>query len=103
MDQHIIVRADRKLYKINYEDLVYVEGQKAYVSFHTADKRITALAAMKDLEENLPEGQFVRIHKSFIVSVKKIESLEGNMIEIDSKKLPVGKSYRSRVDKLFGL
>jgi DNA-binding LytR/AlgR family response regulator len=103
LDQHIIVRADRKLYKINYEDLIYIEGQKAYVSFNTVERRITALAAMKVLEENLPAGQFIRIHKSYIVSVKKIESLEGNMIEIGGEKLPVGKSYRSRVDELFGL
>ena len=102
LDQHIIIRADRKLYKLNYEDLVYIEGQKAYVSFHTYDQRITALAAIKDLEKKLPQDQFIRIHKSYIVSVRKILSMEGNMIEIKGKKLPVGKSYRSLVDALFG-
>ena len=85
------------------EDLIYIEGQKAYVTFHTSSKRVTALASLKDLEEKLPEKLFIRIHKSYIVSVKKIDSLEGNMIEIGGKHLPIGKSYKKDVETLFGL
>jgi DNA-binding LytR/AlgR family response regulator len=102
-DDYIIVRADRKHYKINYEDLIYIEGQKAYVTFHTSSKRVTALASLKDLEEKLPDKLFIRIHKSYIVSIKKIDSLEGNMIEIGGKHLPIGKSYKKDVETLFGL
>jgi len=102
-DNYLIIRADRKHYKINYDDLIYIEGQKAYVTFYAKNKRITALASLKDLEEKLPEKRFVRIHKSFIVSVKMIDSLEGNMIEIADNKLPVGKSYRKDVENIFGL
>ncbi len=102
-DDYIVIRADRKHYKVNYEDLIYIEGRKAYVTFYTSSKRITALASLKDLEEKLPEKQFIRIHKSYIVSVKKIDLLEGNQIEIGSKKLPIGKSYKKGVDNLFGL
>jgi len=100
---YLIIRADRKHYKINYEDLIYIEGQKAYVTFHTKSKKITALASLKDLDEKLPEGDFVRIHKSYIVSVKNIESLEGNILEVNGLHLPVGKSYKSNVEKLFGI
>lgn len=102
-DDYIIVRADRKHYKVNYEDLIYIEGQKAYVTFHTSSKRVTALASLKDLEEKLPDKLFIRIHKSYIVSVKKIDSLEGNMIELGDKHLPIGKSYKKDVETLFGL
>lgn len=103
-DNYIIIRADRKLYKINYENLIYIEGQKAYVTFHSENKkRITALASLKELEEKLPSGRFIRIHKSYIVSIKKIDALEGNQLEVAGEKFPVGKSYRQAVAKLFEL
>jgi DNA-binding LytR/AlgR family response regulator len=102
-EDHMIIRADRKLYKINYEDLIYVEGQKAYVTFHTKKKNITALASLRDLEEQLPSSHFIRIHKSFIVSIHAIESLEGNRVEIGGTHLSVGKSYRTEVEKIFGI
>ena len=102
-EDHLIIRADRKLYKINYEDLIYIEGQKAYVTFHTKKKNITALASLRDLEEKLPSSHFIRIHKSFIVSIHEIESLEGNQVEIGGIHLSVGKSYRFDVEKVFGL
>jgi len=95
------IRADRKWYKINYDDLIYVEGQKAYVTFHTRMKKITALISLKELEESLPPEKFIRIHKSFIVSISHIETLEGNLIGISGQKLSVGSSYREKVNDLF--
>lgn len=66
-DEYIIIRADRKYYKINYDNLIYIEGQKAYVTFHSEGrKNVTALASLKELEEKLPEKQFIRIHKSYL-------------------------------------
>lgn len=102
-DNYLTIRADRKFYKINFDDLIYIEGQKAYVTFHTSDKKITALASLKELEEALPENQFIRIHKSYIVAIREINSLEGNMIEVHNTQLPVGKSYKECVMKLFGV
>lgn len=100
--QYLTIKADRKLYKINFTNIKYIEGQRAYVTFHTDKKKITALASLKDLEEALPKQDFIRIHKSYIVSVKEILSLEGNTIEVDDIKLPVGKSYKDEVLKIFG-
>lgn len=103
-EDYIIIRADRKYYKINYDDLVFVEGQKAYVTFHSVGKKnVTALASLKELEEKLPENKFIRIHKSYIVSVKKIDALEGNIIEIAGERLPLGKSFKPKLAELFGL
>ena len=102
-EDHLIIRADRKLYRINYEDLHYIEGQKAYVTFHTKKKNITALASLRELDEQLPSSHFLRIHKSYIVSIHEIESLEGNQVEIGGIRLPVGKSYRPAVEKVFGI
>ncbi len=102
-EDFLTIRADRKFYKINFDEIIYIEGQKAYVSFYTHKKRITALASLKDLEESLPQDQFIRIHKSYIVSIKEIASLEGNMIEVGEQQLPVGKSYKETVLKVFGV
>ncbi|WP_346864457.1 LytTR family DNA-binding domain-containing protein [uncultured Draconibacterium sp.] len=102
-ESYLTIRADRKFYKINFDDIKYIEGQKAYVTFHTQKKRITALASLKELEESLPKKQFIRIHKSYIVSIKEILSLEGNIIEVDDIKLPVGKLYKEDVMKVFGI
>jgi DNA-binding LytR/AlgR family response regulator len=101
-EEYLTIRADRKLYKIHFDDLVYVEGQRAYVTLHTRLKNITALIAMKDLEAQLPADRFIRIHKSFIVSVRHMEALEGNLLEITGKiKLSIGTSYRDQVEQIF--
>ncbi len=102
-DNYLTIRADRKFYKINFNELKYIEGQKAYVTFYANNRKITALASLKELEEALPKSLFIRIHKSYIVAISEINSLEGNMIEVDGTQLPVGKSYKEAVLKLFGM
>jgi len=102
-DSYLTIRADRKFYKINFSDLKYIEGQKAYVTFHTTNKNITALASLKELEDSLPKKEFIRIHKSYIVSIREILSLEGNILEIPGARLPVGKMYKDRVLKVFNV
>nr|WP_303919755.1 LytTR family DNA-binding domain-containing protein [Draconibacterium sediminis] len=86
---------------MNFKDIKYIEGQKAYVTFHTNKRRITALASLKELEESLPKKLFIRIHKSYIVAIHEILSLEGNILEVDDLKLPVGKMYKEDVLKIF--
>jgi len=93
-DNYIVVKADYKLYKINYEDLLYIEGQHEYVTFHTGYKRITALYSLKNLEENLPADKFIRVHKSFIVSFDKIKDLDKNSVTVAGTSIPVGANYR---------
>ncbi len=90
-----MVKADYKLYKIDYDNLIYIEGQSEYVTFHMKDKRrITAYYSLKKLEEELPANNFMRIHKSYIVSLSNIESVEGNMVSINGQKLAIGKNYK---------
>ena len=99
--KYLTVKADYKIYKLNFEELVYVEGMREYVTFHMTNKDVLALASLRSLEENLPPDQFIRIHKSYIVSIDKIDALEGNQIEIGSLQLPVGKSYKEKLMKIF--
>jgi len=101
-DSFMLVKADYKLYKINYDDLLYIEGQHEYVSFYTKDKRITALYALKTLEEQLPANQFVRIHKSYIVAINQIQEIEQLSLTIAGTKIPIGGNYRDALLKKLG-
>lgn len=102
-DEFITVKDGAKIHKIDYSDLLFIEGQREYVTFHTIQRNITALYVMKNLEEMLPKDRFVRVHKSYIVAVKHIEMIEGNMLKIADRKIPIGGSYKeallSRLNK----
>jgi len=100
-ENSIIVKSGYKLYKINYSDLLYIEGQREYVTFHTTKQRITSLSSLRDLEDKLPSYQFIRIHKSYIVSISHIELIDKNILHIASKKLPIGGSYKDSLMKIF--
>jgi DNA-binding LytR/AlgR family response regulator len=91
---YIIVKADYKLYKIAYDDLLYIEGQHEYVSFYTTGKRITALYSLKSLEETLPSDRFIRVHKSYIVSIAQIQEIEQVSVKVAGTKIPIGGSYK---------
>ena len=93
-NDYLMVKADYKLYKVNYDDLLFIEGQHEYDTFHTKAKRITALYSLKNLEDTLPKDRFVRVHKSFIVSIKNIEDIDKTNVSVAGSKIPVGASYR---------
>ena len=100
-NDYIMVKADYKLYKVNFEDLLYIEGQHEYVTFHTKTKRITALYSLRNLEETLPRDKFIRTHKSFIVSIKNIEDIDKLNVTVAGNKIPVGASFRdSLIERL---
>lgn len=94
---YLLVKADRKFYKVNYCDLLFIEGQQEYVTFHTKQRNITAFYSLKNLTDMLPSDQFVRIHKSFIVSKTQIEIVEPNSVVVAGTELPIGPSYRDSV------
>ena len=94
----IFVKADKKLVKISYDDIIYIEGLKDYVIIRMNESRVITLQTMKSLEAKLPKGNFKRIHRSYIVNIDKIDAVMGNMIEVQEKNqakhLPIGKNYR---------
>ncbi len=102
--EFFFVKADKKLVKVNFDDVIYIEGLKDYVIISQVSGRIITLQTMKSLEEKLPQARFRRIHRSYIVSLDKIVSVDGNMVEVmergKPKLLPIGKNYR---DELFNL
>lgn len=94
----IFVKSDKKLVKIKYEDIIYIEGLKDYVIIRMETGRVITLQTMKSLEEKLPDTIFKRIHRSFIINLNRINAVVGNMVEVIEKKeakhLPIGKNYR---------
>jgi DNA-binding LytR/AlgR family response regulator len=99
------VKADKKLVKVNFEDIIYIEGLKDYVIIRLLNGRVITLQTMKSLEERLPKVRFKRIHRSFIVAMDKVMAIEGNMVEVMEKDkpklLPIGKNYRDELLELI--
>jgi len=93
----LTVKADHKVFRIDIKDLIYVESQKEYVVYHTKKDKIISLGSLKSLEEKLPRKQFMRVHKSYIVSIKHVNSLEGNELNLGQIRVPVGGIYRNHV------
>jgi len=92
------IKTDRGKYvQVNHADIFYIEGLKNYCSIYTDVKRHVSLVSMKSLSDGLPENDFVRVHKSYIISIKKIDSIVGNMIVFSDKKerIPIGTTYRN--------
>lgn len=102
-EQSLVVKSGTKVYKIVYNDIIYIEGQREYVTFHTNKSSVTALFALKELEQILPGTDFIRIHKSFIVAVKQIDYIEKTFVSIKGKKFPVGGVYRDLLFERFNL
>lgn len=95
----IFVKTEHRIQKIYINDILYIEGLKDYVSIFTPVERIITLQHMKKLEEVLPNQRFARVHKSFIVSIDKIESIERGRIQIGDKIIPIGDTYRDNFFK----
>ena len=91
----MFVKSDSKLLKIAYNEIQYVEAFADYVKIWIGDeKRIVTLQTMKNMENGLPHDKFIRVHRSFIVSIDKIGSLGSNSVQIANKEIPVGKNYK---------
>lgn len=99
--EYIMVRSEHKIFRLKYEDISYVQGMREYVAFKTKGGRILSLNSLKKLEQDLPSSRFVRAHKSYIVALDKIESLEGNMLLINGQKIPIGSNYKEEVLRLL--
>jgi DNA-binding LytR/AlgR family response regulator len=97
----IFVKADKKLVKVKYDDILYIEGLKDYVIIRMDADRVITLQTMKSLESKMPQDRFKRIHRSYIVNLDRINAIVGNMVEVIEKKetkhLPIGKNYRDEL------
>lgn len=94
--QHILIRADYSLLKVSLAEILYVEGLDDYVQIWIKGKpRIVARMTMKQISEKLPSDRFIRVHKSFVISLEHIEQVRSKTITISAREIPIGKSYES--------
>lgn len=93
-EKFIFVNTDYKKLKINLDDILYIEGLSDYIKIYIDDKPILTLQSLKGMEEKLPSDRFIRVHRSYIVSLSKIESIQRNRIVIGKKRIPVGDNYK---------
>lgn len=94
-DDYVFVKADGKVQKIRFDDILYVEGLGNYVTMHTTNGKVVTLLTMKEVQERLPESSFMRVHRSFIVSLNKVQFIEGNQIFVEAKTaVSLGETYR---------
>jgi len=93
----IFVRSDRKMIKINFSDLNFIESLSDYVKIHVKDKVIVTRETISSIEAKLPKKDFLRVHRSYIVSIPKIESFTQEFIEIQKKAIPISRSYKNDV------
>lgn len=100
-EDFFFVKADKKLVKIKYDEILYIEGLKDYVIIRMEQGRVVTLQTMKSLEEKLPPHLFKRIHRSYIVSIDKIHAVDGTAVDVfekgQMKQLPIGKNYRDEI------
>lgn len=101
--ENIIVRADKKMIKIPLDDIQYIESLKDYVIIYLPNRRIVTKQKISYLEQKLPEGAFLRIHRSYLVALNKIQAFSPNHVEINGQELPIGRSYKSEVSKVLGI
>jgi DNA-binding LytR/AlgR family response regulator len=101
-DGYFFIKADNKLVKLEYNDVLFVEALQNYVVIHTRDKKYITYLTFKSVEEYLPPAQFIKTHKSYIVAASRIDSIEGNDIKMGSHHIPISRNLKEEVmDKLL--
>jgi DNA-binding LytR/AlgR family response regulator len=88
---------DKKMVKINIDEILFIEGMKEYIKVVTLDKTYITHKSLTSLSEELPSEQFIRIHKSYTIAIDKVKFIEGNRIQILSFTIPIGRNYSKEV------
>ncbi|WPQ66357.1 LytTR family DNA-binding domain-containing protein [Chitinophaga sancti] len=94
---YCFIKCGSKYEKIHFEDILYVEGMQNYITIYTVKGKYVTLLYLKNLEQNLDSNAFIRVHKSYIVAIDKIEAIEGNEIFIQQHRIPISRNYREQV------
>jgi DNA-binding LytR/AlgR family response regulator len=101
-DDHIFVRSNSKFFRVNFSEILYIQGMRDYLKIYTPDYALVTHQTMNDLEKALPSRHFIRVHKSYIISLKHIRSIYGNTIELGKTTIPIGVNYKESVMNLVG-
>ncbi len=100
---YIFIKQDIKLVRVSHDQISYIQAEKDYSSVYLADKRLFASMHLKLFENALPKNQFLRVHRSYIVNLSKVRSIQGNMIELEKIEIPVGANYKETLFAVLGI
>ena len=101
-EDHIFIRSNSKFFKVNFSEIVYIQGMRDYLQIHTPEYTLVTHQTMNELEKTLPTRQFIRIHKSYIVAIAHIRTIYGNSVELGKTTIPIGVNYKDSVMALIG-
>ena len=99
---HIFIRTEYRIENVCLDDILYIEGMQGYLRIVTSEKKIMSKITFSDILKQLPNDKFVQVHKSWVVSIAKIETIEHNRIKIGEKLIPIGDTYRDSFFKIIG-
>ncbi len=100
--EHIMVRADKKNYLLNFEEIIYLQAMGDYVKFILNDKNLMVHGTMKEFLNQLPSNCFQQVHKSYVINLKKVSYIEGNHVKLNEENVPVSLTYRDELFKVLG-
>jgi len=100
-DTFIFIKSSKKTYKVNLNDILYIEALGDYVKIYTTEKMIISYQSLKNIENLLPTNSFPRIHKSFIIALSRIDLIEGNQVKIKDRLIPIGTNFKTEFEKLI--
>jgi two-component system, LytTR family, response regulator len=95
--RYFFIKCENKYEKIFFDDILYIEGMQNYVRIYTSKGKYLTLLTLKDIEQNLIKESFLRVHKSYIINVTKIDSIEKHEISIQSARIPISRNFRDQV------
>jgi DNA-binding LytR/AlgR family response regulator len=98
---HLLIKSEHKVHRLDLNDLLYVQSMREYVAYYTTFGRVLSLGSLKQLEDELPSDRFVRIHKSYLVAIDRVRTLEGNFISVGDTPLPIGANYKEGLLRRF--
>jgi DNA-binding LytR/AlgR family response regulator len=99
-NEFIFFKADKKIHKFYFKEILFFEGSGNYVKIHTVNTTpLMVLEKLSDLKEKLPQNQFMRVHKSFIVNKSHIKQIDGNLLKIKDKTVTISQSYKSNLEE----
>lgn len=101
INSSIIIKSDKKLHKIKIEDILYIESLGDYIKVHLENYFLVVYKTLKKIYNELPKSIFIQTHKSFIINKNRLDYIEGNMVIINSNKIPLGQKYKKQFLESF--
>ena len=99
--ESIFIKGDKKTHQVQFDSILYLESIGSYVKIHVENETIISLDRLTNFENKLPKNLFLRIHRSYIIAIKKVNTIEGNRVKINKKEIPVGSVYKHNLTKFI--